>query len=428
MFNIAIIDDGVNDECFKINGISEYITIENNNVIRNAPNKADKYSHGSVCAAILSKHIKNMKITSICLPYDESIDGYQINSLLTALNLCLSLEINILHLSLGVMDYSYYYDILKIINKIHKRGVLIIAACNKAEKITIPACFSNVLGVMYSPYVKNTLPFKFLDHLICGADVIVDIKEDIILKDGTINCFEMESSYAVPLICSEVAKALPNINNLQEIKNKYGIRYEKSLDWMENPLILIISDNNVEIFNELIMFDNYHLINLIYANLDKELSKLKDKLKDVRDIIIIDYQSNDINIYRIKNEIRNLVYNKNVAICVDDDSFSSYILENMEGRMYLLTEMSKKTLIQNKPSCDITISWKLYREENEVEYILLHGNNTLFLSCETIHILYGIEYIPKSIQKSKTALYKYVSNMAYVYNLDAVCILKKEIL
>lgn len=428
MINIAIIDDGVSDQCFYIDNIVKHIVIDkNNNVIRNSANMADKYSHGSICAAILSKNIKELNIISISLPYSELVEGIQIDALITALKLCLSLEINILHLSLGITDYSYYFDLLKIINELNQKGILIIGACNILEKITMPACFSNVIGVMYSPYVKNKPPFRFLDNSICGADVLVNIKEVVTQKDGINTCFEKQSSYAVPYVCSEIAKLLSHTKTLKEIKNKYNIKFEKNIDWIDTPLILIFSNENINLLKNLIVFDNYEIMNLLFSDPEKnKFKELANKVQNSIDIIIIGCQTENINRLEIKNEIKELLNEKNVAVCIDDNTFTEFILERVKGRVYSLVEMSKKTLIQNKPNQDITILWKSYHDEAEIEDILTENNNMLFVSCETIHILYGLEYIPKAIQNSVPTLYKYVSNLAYAYNLDSVCIIKKE--
>lgn len=426
MISIAIIDDGINDKCFQIDNIIEHIIIDNTTIIRNASTNADKYSHGSICAAILSKSTNVFNIISIGMKYDEAIGGYNITSFITALKLCLSLDIDLLHLSLGVMDYSYYYDILKVINAIHDKGVLIIAAYNMTERITIPACFSNVLGVMHSPYIKNTLPFKFIDYSICGADVIVNVKEIIRLKDGTVSCFDKASSYAVPLICSEIAKKPSKIEQLHELKAKSGVKFEKSIDWIANPLILVFAEEKIDILDELIIFHNYTVINAFNLNFERDFTKFINDFKDINDIIIFDDKNVAINILTNNTEICDFIFQRNLALFVEDNSFVEYVLKHLKGRIFSSTEICKKTLIQNKANSDIQISWEIYKKENEIKDILLNSSNTLYVSYEKKHILYGIEYIPEVIRKSKKSFKKYVANLAYIHNLSKVCVIKKQ--
>ena len=53
------------------------------------------------------------------------------------------------------------------------------------------------------------------------------------MKDGTVTTFDKASSYAVPVICSEIAKLLPRMKRLHTIKAKYGVTREKNIDWID---------------------------------------------------------------------------------------------------------------------------------------------------------------------------------------------------
>ena len=44
LINIAIVDDGINDQCFYINSIKEHIVVDNDIIVRNASLNNDKFS------------------------------------------------------------------------------------------------------------------------------------------------------------------------------------------------------------------------------------------------------------------------------------------------------------------------------------------------------------------------------------------------
>ena len=123
MVNLAIIDDGINDSKFNVGVIGENIVVDDKgNVFRNVKdikNIVDEESHGSVCAAILNQYNEHIRIINIVLLRGTQSSYISIETLMKALELCLELQIEILHLSLCTDEYSYFFPLLDKIGRAH---------------------------------------------------------------------------------------------------------------------------------------------------------------------------------------------------------------------------------------------------------------------------------------------------------------------
>lgn len=433
MINIAIIDDGISDVGFYINSVKEHIIVDNERVIRDASMSINKYSHGSICAAILTKSCA-VNIISISMKYDKEIGGYNIKSFITSLELCLTLDIDILHLSIGVMDTSYYYDMLGIINKLSRKGVVIVAAADPTEKLTLPSCYSNVLGVMFSPYVRSPKGFRFINNSISGIDALVNVNEQIITNDGDVVRFSGASSYAVPVICCEISKELSQLKEsciftdmvTTMIKTENGIRSEKNIDWVNNPLIIIFSQNkSEEIIDDFVIYSEYTVINVNPSCFSEDMPKVLRTLKKAKDVIIVDNLDNEGELIRFFTNFRITLSQKNIALLSDNPYLAEFILSISKKRVYLSINIASKTLIQNSPVTPRRII-KEYKDENELRNILLKNPECLFVSFEKLHILYGIDYIPVELQKDLVLLDKYISYLSYIHGNHNVCIIHRQ--
>ena len=433
MINIAIIDDGISDVGFYINSVKEHIFVDNETVIRNTSMAVNKYSHGSICAAILTKSCA-VNITSISMKYDKKIGGYNIKSLITSLELCLTLDIDILHLSIGIMDTSYYYDLLGIINDLSRKGVVIVAAADPTEKITLPSCYSNVLSVMFSPYVRNPKGFRYINTSISGIDILVNVDKRIETKDGSFVRFTGASSYAVPVICCEVSKELSQLKKsckfldmvMTMIKTKNGIRGEKNIDWINNPLIMIFSHNKGEkIIDDFVIYSEYTVININPSRFSDDIKKVTGILKKTKDVIVVDDLENESELIQFFTKFRSTLSLKNIALLSDSSYLAEYILGISKGRVYLSTNIASKALIQNSPVIPNRII-KEYIDEDELRKIVLENPKYLYISFEKLHILYGIDYVPNELQKDQVLLNKYISYLSYIHGNHNVCIIQRQ--
>jgi len=428
MINVAIIDDGISDQKFIIKTIKEHIIVDDDRIIRNAYPYIDEFSHGSICAALLTANKDEFCITSIGMLCDEHNGEISIKSAMNALKICLDLDIEILLLSWGIVDYTCYYDMLDIINDIYDKGIVIIAAAEPSEKMTIPACYSNVLGVMYSPYCKNSRGYRFIDNSISGTDVLVDVNENVIMRDGTTNNYSKASSYAVPVLCSKMLGQISEMRELCEIKKKNGILKEKGFDWMVDPLIIICSEEKRIILDDMVIFGSYTVLNLYPPSEQVNLTSIIEHCRKAKDVIIVDCISDGDSMFGIEKEFLEIISSTNIALLSDNIYFSKYLNDVSKHRLYLSSGIESKTVVQNAVNKDIKVIEVKYRDEQELRRILTKDEDLLYVSFDKLHMLYGVDYVPKKFQTNQELLNKYLSNLSYIYNKNEIYIIKEECL
>lgn len=431
MVNLAIIDDGINDSKFNVGVIGENIVVDDKgNVFRNVKdikNIVDEESHGSVCAAILNQYNEHIRIINIVLLRGTQSSYISIETLMKALELCLELQIEILHLSLCTDEYSYFFPLLDIINKIYKKGVVIVAAVGVEEQIAIPAYYSNVIGVMYSPFVRGS-KHRIVTGTIAGINVIADNQEWIVKKDGEIIRVGGQSSYVVPYICAKIAHDLNcGICSCNEIYRRYRQGEEKGFDWITKPYIFILEHEKTNLFKEFIVFDEYKVIEIVFEKPSQGILCLQDYIQKLQcgdEVILIDCTNeNWENITIDKNLFKDL----SIGLFVENESLINSIVTCTLSRIFSLFKLTKRVLIQNKAIDNVDIKWKIYYDENEVRDMLINVSSSLLMSCERIHLLYGIEYLPYKLLKSTKQLYQYIITMAYIYRKNTVYILVRGI-
>lgn len=253
MLNIAIIDDGINENEVKVDHSWE-VDCDLNIINVTSLNKIDHESHGTTCLKIINKYLNKEKsdkilINSIKVINFDTING-NIIRFVKALEFCLLLKIKIIHLSIGTSYYRDFEIVNKIINNLVKNGTIIIAALNNKKVITYPACLSCVLGVKTNADLKDS-EYMYTD--ITDIDNIEIIASSIHIlrnKDGFYRS-QISNSYAAPLITSKVVNYLlsePNLS-LDEVKSK--LKLEST-----NRILNIYSWTNTEISIPVILFDN----------------------------------------------------------------------------------------------------------------------------------------------------------------------------
>ena len=177
MVRIAIIDDGICTEEYNILPIVENIVVDEDGKVFRAMSTDTvndiKGWHGTICAAIISKHCKDAELINIIMSADHVDNTISAMSLYSALELCLSLNVDIINISAGIIDIAYYYDFLNIINRLYKNNIYIVAASSIDERITIPASYSNVIGVLYSETVEMN-GYRIDNSLLCAANFLVN--------------------------------------------------------------------------------------------------------------------------------------------------------------------------------------------------------------------------------------------------------------
>lgn len=156
--NVLIIDSGVNSATKEsIN----YVSYEDD---------TDYLGHGTVIAKIISAINPEANIYSA-----KVVDrgGSTLNDKLTqGLIYALTHDIDIINVSLGLPSYSD--TIQDIINKLAKRGVIIVAAAGNKEETMYPALYNNVISVGATDDKGNIEPYSAPADVYTYGTVTID--------------------------------------------------------------------------------------------------------------------------------------------------------------------------------------------------------------------------------------------------------------
>lgn len=278
---IAVIDDGINVEFYNnIPTLNNSVEIDINCNVKEYVNNAIEYSHGTVCAAIISKYTKDARISSVKIINESNkTTGKQF---IRAIEWCLENHIGIVNLSLGSTNINEKKDICKIINKAVKNGMIIIAASSNDGKITYPAAFSNVIGVKTleennkcEGYIYNCSPSGGIDILAPSIHKLINYFEE----EESQRC----NSFAVPYITAQVHNIIKNCYEKCSILNvKYAL-LEKSSNY-EDIAEKNIVNVDLEWINEAVVFNiisnensNIESIEYIFPKIDEKVIFEEDR-------------------------------------------------------------------------------------------------------------------------------------------------------
>ena len=142
---VAIIDDGLNPGYAPIPPIAARYTHGPDGVLAPCRSSCDTSSHGTVCAAVLGSICPDVQLVDIRI-----LDAYgaaPIGHLLSALAWCRMNDVQIVHMSLGTLNYHDMQMLVPEIEALLKNGIYIIAAFHNSNIVSWPAGMPGVFGV-----------------------------------------------------------------------------------------------------------------------------------------------------------------------------------------------------------------------------------------------------------------------------------------
>lgn len=206
--NVVIIDDGVNCGCFA--GVDELefdLEVNDSNRIMTRKEKSNTISHGTICAAIIKKYDKTVRLSSIKVISEYSRFG-KVEHLLTALKWCEKSKIKIIHMSIGTSQFCDIEKIRSQIKRMLKNGVVIVAACSNRGETVAPACINGVVKVKsdnrltYDEYeITNEFDIE-------GAVVKASSNHSLKLNSDATYDTPTGNSYAAPVLTSIISRSL----------------------------------------------------------------------------------------------------------------------------------------------------------------------------------------------------------------------------
>lgn len=107
----------------------------------------DLIGHGTACAGAIRWHAPDARLVILRI-FDEELTT-EVSRLHAALERCLTLEVDLVNLSVGLLDASAAATLEPVCEELWARGTLVIAAAVESGPKTFPAAFRSVLPVLH---------------------------------------------------------------------------------------------------------------------------------------------------------------------------------------------------------------------------------------------------------------------------------------
>lgn len=203
---VAIIDSGIDRNINNLRDFVKYETAykinEYGQVVEN-DDMSIKHQHGTAIALVIKQLCSNVEFYSMNI-FDENLlsDG---RVLLHSIEKAIELKPDIIHLSLGTQRVRYIIKLMKLIQKAHKNGIIIVSALNNDGTTSYPA---NLMGVVR---VEGYSFRDYLDYHYSKGKFIapfglefIDGKEELDFKKFVGN--SMAAAYITGHLCEVIDK------------------------------------------------------------------------------------------------------------------------------------------------------------------------------------------------------------------------------
>jgi hypothetical protein len=419
VIRIAIIDDGINPQELYTGQIIENILINDALELEIDNTNPSVFSHGTICASILYKYFNNCEIISINIIQNNS--RVNITKLIKAIEISEEYNVNIIHLAVGTNDLHDYYELLPCVNKLLSKNIITIAASSKNEKITFPAYYSNVIGVMHSNFLLHS-KYRLLNNNLSGVNILVNVSEEINTRSGDkINIYG-QSSFAVSIISAIISKLMYESSQqltLVKLKKELGIQnphLEYNIDWVQKPLIFIFATYKLHIDYYNIIFQNSIVEFIICQSIIDGLKRVNEYLRSLNrnnlDIVLCNFNVHlDESLYI---PYYDYIFKNNIISLIDNTLFEQKITSYSMNRLFTINEYKSKTNFYIKKSNNYIHKIELINisKPSEIAKIIkCYSEDTITFSSNSFDILYGFEYIPYEIYKNNNDEFEKIIRM-----------------
>ncbi|SHH82285.1 Subtilase family protein [Sporobacter termitidis DSM 10068] len=208
-----MIDDGVDERCFDIGKLENNIVFKKDVGERSA---ALRYSHGTICAAIIRKYAPNAHLSSIKVLSGEIPTGEK-TDLVKALTWCLDNDVQIVHMSIGTSCFKDFDDIREIISRLYHKGTILVAAHKNRYCFSVPACLPGVIRVRHCEELKDAeyslKKNSYYDHeIVASGNQLLHDDNSIVCPSGSCN------SYAAPVITATINNIMDDPSEIRSFK------------------------------------------------------------------------------------------------------------------------------------------------------------------------------------------------------------------
>ena len=224
---IAVIDDGVEySNTLNVNCRKFYEVTKENKIVQytSGYNILAEYSHGTICAAIITKYCSDVNIISINVLSD--IRTGHIDRLLTAIKWCNEQDIPLINLSIGSVVEKDFHILSELLSNINGKSI-IVAAQNNNNYFTAPASLNEVIGVNNRAIYRND-QYTMRWYPFDGIEISASSNHTLLLKDDTTFKTPICNSYATPMIAAKVFEILKRNNFKQLSKNEILLELQQN--------------------------------------------------------------------------------------------------------------------------------------------------------------------------------------------------------
>lgn len=128
-------------------------------------------SHGTLCENVFK--ISSHSADVICVPSSKRGGVTMVEDLVYAIECAEKKEVDIIIMSVGTTNKLLVKNLEKCVNRLNKKGVLLVCAVRNDNVITYPAAFPGVIAVRHDETdLLNEGEFRFVENPIDGVDII----------------------------------------------------------------------------------------------------------------------------------------------------------------------------------------------------------------------------------------------------------------
>lgn len=450
MFNVAVIDDGINEGLYGLNSLEFNMEINQKLEIKKRSGY-DKYmsSHATICAAIIKKYSPQAYFSSVKILNDKR-RGLR-EQLTKAIEWCSKTGIKVINLSLGTVCFNDCKELLGSVNKAAQNGVIIVAACSNRMVMTYPASFTNVIGVKTDfcnalregEFIYNYYPNDGIDITCCSAFLLNKY-------NGESYCTKPCNSFAAPFITAMVLNIVemnPNITT-EEVKLQLADRalnngckpgrmyLYKHIDWIRKAVLINFNNPETKFQKENLDFKAVASINSecdCYCSGAEKIKKIRDDgYFENCDTVVIDADNirpehdgctGEAMIQDIINLGKNVIYlddkkNMNLNLTIPDKKIKIWhptVLNFLNLNSYGELDIPLINIVDFTGSNVIEIIGKLQKSFRKDGYNIVASSNV----CRGI--LEGIHYSPDYVlENGKEMAPKHLRTLYEVLNPDVM--------
>ncbi|MEG0051348.1 MAG: S8 family serine peptidase [Terrisporobacter sp.] len=227
---VVIIDSGINsnkNDLHKNIIASIQIRLKNGKIVFEEKSVSNNI-HGTVVATCIKNVCNDIEIIDINILDEKLMSNSKV--LISALKYSQNLNPDIVNLSLGTSSKKYWIILKKIINKIIKSNVVVVASVDNDGRTTYPASFKNVIGVKCDNSLQvNEINYNNKYFYLNGTILYTKSEEE---KNIKICGNSIATAYMTGYICT-ILKHSENVR-VEEIEKEIIKRLDSKGDYYGN--------------------------------------------------------------------------------------------------------------------------------------------------------------------------------------------------